>query len=116
MTKAEKFFKADKELQKVFKVPGQEIYFRSEERADAFASNQGVEMEVIEREGKSSKAAAKPAKATEKKPDKTEANDADKKELDALRDEYEALAGKRVYHGWDAEQLKAKIEELKKAE
>lgn len=34
-------------------------------------------------------------------------------ELDTLREEYEALAGKRVYYGWDAETLQAKIEVLK---
>ena len=34
-------------------------------------------------------------------------------ELPALRDEYEKLAGKRVFNGWDADTVRAKIAELK---
>lgn len=34
-------------------------------------------------------------------------------ELDTLREEYETLAGKRVYYGWDTETLQTKIEGLK---
>lgn len=34
-------------------------------------------------------------------------------DLPALREEYEALAGKRVFHGWDADTLRAKIGELR---
>jgi hypothetical protein len=32
-------------------------------------------------------------------------------ELKALREEYQETVGKRAYHGWDAETLKAKIAE-----
>jgi hypothetical protein len=34
-------------------------------------------------------------------------------ELKALREEYQDVVGKRAYHGWDAETLKAKIAEAK---
>jgi hypothetical protein len=34
-------------------------------------------------------------------------------ELKALREEYQVAVGKRAYHGWDAETLKAKIAEAK---
>jgi hypothetical protein len=34
-------------------------------------------------------------------------------ELKALREEYQEALGKRAYHGWDAETLKAKIAEAK---
>jgi len=34
-------------------------------------------------------------------------------EMKALREEYQSVIGKRPYHGWDAETLKAKIAEAK---
>ena len=34
-------------------------------------------------------------------------------EIKALREEYQDVVGKRPYHGWDAETLKAKIAEAK---
>jgi hypothetical protein len=34
-------------------------------------------------------------------------------ELKALREEYQAAVGKRPFHGWDADTLKAKIAEAK---
>lgn len=34
-------------------------------------------------------------------------------ELKALREQYQDVVGKRAYHGWDAETLKAKIAEAK---
>jgi ribosome-binding protein aMBF1 (putative translation factor) len=34
-------------------------------------------------------------------------------ELKALREQYQDVVGKRPYHGWDAETLKAKIAEAK---
>jgi hypothetical protein len=34
--------------------------------------------------------------------------------LDSVRAEYEALAGKKVYHGWTIDELNKKILELKK--
>ncbi|HZG65694.1 MAG TPA: hypothetical protein VEZ12_03070 [Herpetosiphonaceae bacterium] len=34
-------------------------------------------------------------------------------DLTALRAEYQRVVGKRPYHGWDAETLKAKIAEAK---
>jgi hypothetical protein len=34
-------------------------------------------------------------------------------ELKALREEYQDAVGKRAYHAWDAETLKAKIAEAK---
>jgi hypothetical protein len=33
-------------------------------------------------------------------------------DLDTLRERYEALSGKRVYYGWDADTLRGKIAEL----
>ncbi|AYD00019.1 hypothetical protein [Neorhizobium sp. NCHU2750] len=36
--------------------------------------------------------------------------------LTALRAEYQALAGKRAFSGWDAEALQAKITDMKGAE
>ncbi len=36
-------------------------------------------------------------------------------ELDALRADYQETVGKRAYHGWDIETLKAKIVEAKDA-
>lgn len=36
-------------------------------------------------------------------------------DLNALRDHYEALAGKRVFNGWDADTLRAKIAALEAA-
>lgn len=38
---------------------------------------------------------------------------APEEELKALREEYQDVVGKRPYHGWDAETLKAKIAEAK---
>jgi len=37
-------------------------------------------------------------------------------ELTALRSEYQDAAGKRAYHGWDAETLREKIAEAKAAD
>lgn len=34
-------------------------------------------------------------------------------ELKALREQYQDVVGKRPYHGWDADTLKAKIAEAK---
>ena len=34
-------------------------------------------------------------------------------ELDALRDEYKEVVGKRAYHAWDADTLREKIAEAK---
>jgi hypothetical protein len=39
--------------------------------------------------------------------------DKPKEDLKPLRDEYEDLKGKKAYGGWSAEQLNAKIAELK---
>jgi hypothetical protein len=36
-------------------------------------------------------------------------------EMKALREQYQDVVGKRPYHGWDAETLKAKIAEATKA-
>lgn len=38
---------------------------------------------------------------------KVEAPEAD--ELDALRDEYKEVLGKRAYHGWDEDEIRQKI-------
>lgn len=34
-------------------------------------------------------------------------------EISALRAEYQAATGKRAFHGWSADQLRAKIEEVR---
>lgn len=39
--------------------------------------------------------------------------EAEADELDALRDEYKEVVGKRAYHGWSAEELREKIAEAK---
>ena len=39
----------------------------------------------------------------------TEPKVAEEGELTALRQEYEVVLGKRPYHGWDADELRAKI-------
>lgn len=42
---------------------------------------------------------------------KVEDTEAD--ELDALRDEYKEVVGKRAYHAWDADELREKIASAK---
>ena len=37
------------------------------------------------------------------------AEEAEADELDALRDEYKEVVGKRAYHAWDADELREKI-------
>lgn len=37
-------------------------------------------------------------------------------DLSALRDQYQAVVGKKPYHGWDADELRKRIAEADKAE
>lgn len=37
-------------------------------------------------------------------------------DLSALRDQYQAVVGKKPYHGWDADEMRKRIAEADKAE